>query len=100
MVAKKSNRLRWMVLVVMVMASTNIRSQTPTAKIKAGISSPLNVSFPLKSSWQFRQAHGSDWYPAAIPGYVQLDLMNNKLIGDPFFRDNEYQLQWVGKADW
>ena len=100
MVTKKSKRLRWMVLVVMVMASSNIRSQTPGAKIKAGISSPLKISFPLKSGWEFRQAHGSEWYPAAIPGYVQLDLMNNKLIDDPFFRDNEYQLQWVGKADW
>jgi beta-mannosidase len=26
--------------------------------------------------------------------------MNNKLIDDPFYRDNEQKLQWIGKTDW
>src|SRR5205085_8208468 len=26
--------------------------------------------------------------------------LNNKVIGDPFYRDNEQRLQWIGKTDW
>ena len=34
------------------------------------------------------------------PGVVHLDLLENKLIGDPFYRDYEKGLQWIGKTDW
>ncbi|HLE64261.1 MAG TPA: glycoside hydrolase family 2 protein, partial [Pyrinomonadaceae bacterium] len=34
------------------------------------------------------------------PGCVHIDLLNNKLIDDPFYRDNEQKLQWIGKTDW
>jgi beta-mannosidase len=55
---------------------------------------------PLLTSWQFRQAGQDKWYPASIPGCVHTDLLNNKLIDDPFYRDNEKKLQWIGKTDW
>jgi beta-mannosidase len=50
--------------------------------------------------WQFRQAGQEKWYPANVPGCVHTDLLNNKLIDDPFYRDNEKKLQWIGKTDW
>ena len=69
---------------------------------------------PLNSGWEFRQlvngptvvsansavADTSQWRPATVPGSVHLDLLNNKLIPDPYYRDNEAKLQWIENADW
>ena len=41
-----------------------------------------------------------EWHPATVPGDVHLDLIANKLIPDPFYRDNEGKLQWIENADW
>ncbi len=64
----------------------------------------------LDSGWQFRAVAGSTlpsgaegaagWQMATIPGTVQTDLLAAKLIPDPFYRDNEMSLQWVGLTDW
>ncbi len=54
----------------------------------------------LHTGWKFRQVGKTDWYPAEVPGCVHTDLLKNKLIDDPFFRDNEQKLQWIGKTDW
>lgn len=42
----------------------------------------------------------SNWYPATVPGVVHTDLINNKIIEDPFFRLNERGMQWIDKEDW
>src|SRR5579859_2589597 len=61
---------------------------------------------PLESGWQFRILSTTDrselkqWHPAQVPGVVHTDLLRNKLIPDPFDGDNEFQLQWIGLADW
>ncbi len=60
----------------------------------------------IDSGWQFRAVANTDradvkeWHPAHVPGVVQTDLLNSKLIPDPFDRDNEFHLQWIGLADW
>src|SRR6202522_2340447 len=60
----------------------------------------------LNSGWQFRAVANTDrsdvkdWHAAQVPGVVQTDLLNNKMISDPFDRDNEFRLQWIGLADW
>ena len=63
-------------------------------------------SILLDKGWEFRQstnlqgiAH-SQWLPATVPGEVALDLLRNKLIHDPHYRDNETKLQWIEDADW
>jgi len=71
---------------------------------------PLQASEPsvrnIDSGWQFRAVANVDrsdvkeWHPAQVPGVVQTDLLNSKLIPDPFDRDNEFHLQWIGLADW
>jgi beta-mannosidase len=71
---------------------------------------PLKAAEPssrnLDSGWQFRAVANVDrpdvkeWHSAQVPGVVQTDLLTNKLIPDPFDRDNEFHLQWVGLADW
>ena len=39
-------------------------------------------------------------FPAQVPGTVHTDLLASGLIPDPFWRDNEMRLQWVGEEDW
>jgi beta-mannosidase len=60
---------------------------------------------PLDSGWEFRQipetgTTETTWRPAQVPGDVHLDLLRNKLIPDPFYRDNEAKLQWIEDASW
>jgi beta-mannosidase len=75
----------------------------------------------LSTGWRFRLASDSalnhvpgvnpqvddatlqrvkDWAPAEVPGCVQTDLLRNKIIPEPFYRDNEKTLQWIGEEDW
>ena len=65
-----------------------------------------NAVVVLDRGWQFRQVPtggGSDengWLPATVPGDVHLDLLANKQIPDPFYRDNESRLQWIENESW
>ena len=64
----------------------------------------------LDQGWQFRLAPGDNyarthpettrWRDASVPGTVQTDLLAAGLATDPFMRDNEAAIQWVGLADW
>lgn len=54
----------------------------------------------IDSGWTFKQVRGNNWYPATVPGVVHTDLMDNKIIDDPFYRLNERSVQWVDKEDW
>ena len=38
--------------------------------------------------------------PAVVPGSVHLDLLTAGEIPDPFFRENEAALAWIGEHDW
>src|SRR5437667_5562351 len=91
----KSARLLWAVLVLLTLASYPSQCQTRTRPTDLS-----KIRIPLLAGWQFREAGKDKWYPASVPGCVHTDLLNNKLIDDPFFRDNEKKLQWIGKTDW
>lgn len=54
----------------------------------------------IDAGWQFREAGKTDWHTATVPGCVHTDLLANKLIEDPFYRDNEKKQQWIGKTNW
>ncbi len=41
-----------------------------------------------------------EWLPASVPGTVHTDLLAAEKIPDPFFRDNEWQVQWVAEIGW
>jgi beta-mannosidase len=58
------------------------------------------VQILLNKGWQFSRHADNKWYPATVPGTVHTDLLKNKLIPDPYYRDNENKLQWIGKEDW
>lgn len=65
-----------------------------------------NAALNLDHGWQFRQALAGGgaseqgWLPATVPGDVHLDLLANKRIPDPFYRDDEGKLQWIEQASW
>ena len=44
-------------------------------------SSERNLS---SEKWQFKNVKDQKWLTATVPGTVHLDLMNNKIIPDPF----------------
>lgn len=64
------------------------------------MASEIPLKQNLHKGWTFKQARGTNWYPATIPGGVHTDLLNNRLIDDPFFRLNERGMQWIDKEDW
>ncbi|MGC2056725.1 MAG: glycoside hydrolase family 2 protein [Candidatus Sulfotelmatobacter sp.] len=76
-----------------LLAATPVKAAEPSAQ-------------DLNAGWQFRAVANIDrsdvkeWHPAQVPGVVQTDLLNNKLIPDPFYGENEFHLQWIGLADW
>src|SRR6185436_6277358 len=81
------------VLIVITLAGPICHSQTKSPKASM-------VKMSLLTGWQFREVGKDNWYPATVPGCVHTDLLSNKLIDDPFYRDNEQRLQWIGKTDW
>ena len=62
--------------------------------------SSQNVILNLNKNWKFKQSTSSNYLPAKVPGSVHTDLLNNKLIPDPFFGSNGNQLYWIDSADW
>ncbi len=54
----------------------------------------------IDGGWRFREAGKPEWHKATVPGCVHTDLLANKSINDPFYRDNEKNQQWIDKKDW
>ena len=77
-----------------------------TCVIQAQSRSAQGAVLTLDHGWQFRQMTdlpqdaNAGWLPATVPGDVHLDLLANKKIDDPFYRDNESKLQWIQDANW
>ena len=54
----------------------------------------------IHENWVFFAADTLDAMPARVPGTVHTDLMDNGIIGDPYYRTNEKNQQWIDKKDW
>jgi beta-mannosidase len=54
----------------------------------------------LDGKWEFRRAGTNIWMEARVPGCIHTDLMRNNLIPDPYYRDNEKDLQWISDIGW
>jgi beta-mannosidase len=88
-------------LLVLFLALLTLTAGTSQSRTRLGTGSGIpKITLPVHAGWQFREAGKEKWYPAGVPGCVHTDLLNNKLIDDPFYRDNERNLQWIGKTDW
>lgn len=59
-----------------------------------------NFTREMISSWQFKQENTNEWLKATVPGCVHLDLLENKKIPDPYYRNNEKELQWIDRFNW
>ncbi len=75
---------------------------------------PAGEIIRLETGWEFKRTDAAfgphvpqnlrdtlrAWLPAGVPGTVHTDLLANGLIPDPFWRDSELSLQWIGEEDW
>ena len=83
--------LSFLILVAALSSCGSQQESVPRAK----------TTLELDSGWSFRQEEDdSDWMPAAVPGCIHTDLLAAGAIPDPFFGDNEKDLQWIGEKEW
>ncbi|HEX2983920.1 MAG TPA: glycoside hydrolase family 2 protein [Ignavibacteriales bacterium] len=61
----------------------------------------------LKHNWKLNVGAGNpasfklnDWLPVSVPGTVHTDLLEHKLIEEPFYNDNEAKQSWICETDW
>jgi beta-mannosidase len=50
--------------------------------------------------WKFKNSKENNWLTASVPGTVHLDLMNNKIIPNPYKDENEKKVQWIENENW
>ena len=58
------------------------------------------MSQNLNVGWKLHLNNKEDWIDARVPGNVHLDHLENRKIPDPFFGQNEAELQWISDEDW
>lgn len=58
------------------------------------------IEMELHKNWQFKNIKDNVWLNATIPGNVHTDLLDNKIIENPFIGNNEFKLQWISENDW
>jgi beta-mannosidase len=93
---RPSSKLALLSLLLLPLATCNVAAQTTSQALDSGWHFRL-----LEGDAQAKQHHdAARWHDASVPGTVQTDLMAAKLLPDPFYRDNEARVQWVGLADW
>jgi len=66
---------------------------------------PAHQRRVLDGPWSFhrvtpRKDPPEPWLPAKVPGCVHTDLFANGKIGDPFYRLNEKDQQWIDRESW
>lgn len=54
----------------------------------------------LCGKWSLADTKGEYCLEATVPGCNYLDLMNAKIIKDPFYGENEKEVYWVAERDW
>ncbi len=60
----------------------------------------VSAEIDLNGAWQFKATDEDTWQDACVPGSVHSDLLRLGRIPDPFYRDNEFKVQWVEKKEW
>ena len=64
------------------------------------ITKDIPVVHEIHSNWEFKSSDSNDWKSASVPGNVYTDLLDHKLIPDPFIKTNEEKVQWVATKNW
>ena len=60
----------------------------------------MNILSLNGSEWKVSKKGNNGLIPASVPGTIHEDLLNAEKIEDPFYRDNELNLMWIGETDW
>jgi beta-mannosidase len=87
-------------LITTAMAAGAICAWEPLVSICRAETSATPRRLSLNGAWQVSGTDKEEWLPATVPGCVHTDLMAAGKIPDPFYRDNEDAVQWVGKSNW
>jgi beta-mannosidase len=85
-----------------------LRTATATAAICAWeplistgfAAAPARWRLSLNGKWQATKNPPGDSVAATVPGCIHTDLLAAGKIPDPYYRDNEKDLQWIGESDW
>lgn len=56
--------------------------------------------FDLSGTWRLKSANGALSAKCSIPGDNATALLEAGILRDPFFRENEADVQWIGDIDW
>ena len=91
----KSNSAPLFLPLLFLMLSGSGYGQSNASRSVAG-----KLTISIDAGWQFHEVGKDTWHKATVPGCIHTDLLANKLIEDPFYRDNEKKQQWIGKTDW
>lgn len=66
-----------------------------------------STTIPIDKNWQFTQVGGGqgtkdgEWLPCEeFPTSVHVELLKRKAIPDPFIGLHEWDVQWIGEAEW
>ncbi|MDI3478250.1 MAG: beta-mannosidase [Thermoanaerobacterium sp.] len=60
----------------------------------------MEKRFSLNGPWKFREASDNEWNDGKVPGCVQLDLLAQNRISDPFYRMNEVECHKLEEKEW
>ena len=58
------------------------------------------MTLDLGGAWECARIDTGETFPAQVPGCVHTDLLAAGKIEEPFYRDNEDRLQWIGEIAW
>src|ERR1022692_2637364 len=95
---QRFNRRRFLIASTALAASAVV--PRPLWLAAAEIAAPDHRYLSLNGAWEFCRSDAAEWLPATVPGCVHTDLLAAGKIPDPFFRDNERSLQWIGESVW
>ncbi len=58
------------------------------------------VTIDLGGPWHLSGNTLKSRVPAQVPGCVHMDLLREKAIKDPYYRERELDVQWIGRGDY
>ena len=64
----------------------------------ACINEKQEIIFEEIRDWEFK--HEGKWYDTKVPGNNVSDLLNHKLISNPFYATNEDSIKWIFEKEW
>ena len=60
----------------------------------------MNQRMSLCGPWEMKAVQDAQWISAEVPGSVYADLLDNKMMDDPFWRANELDAERLMEKDY